>query len=85
MTAIHLQVKAWPLADVMAKLAGLAILLVVQRTLLAGVLSTSAAVAGCTVADTLRCRHQYGHSILPGSIRVRLALLCVFVLAAVAG
>lgn len=85
MTTKRINLVTWPANDLAATLVAVAILLVLQSTMLTGIFSTPAAYAGCAGAVVVRYLHQCGYRITDGTWRVRLALLIIGVLAVAAG
>lgn len=78
-------IKRWPASDIASTLIWIAVLLAAQSTVLHGIVSLSAVIAGSFAALVLRYLHQCGYSIIGSSWRIRLGLLAVFVVAVLVG
>lgn len=76
--------KKWPANDFFSTLFGVAIFLSLN-SVLNGLVSPSAAIAGSFAALVMRYLHQCGYSIVDAVWRVRLVLLATFIGAVVLG
>ena len=77
--------KKWPASGIVSSLIGVVALLAVQSTVLSGIVSLTAVIAGSFGALVLNYLHHCGYSILGSSWWLRLGLLAVFVVAVILG